>query len=52
LFRLREELYGLVEGYDKVFYPEMEGKPAQPARALNVNVQVTPETLYPSTEAA
>ncbi|MFN7728260.1 MAG: hypothetical protein ACK5P7_03815 [Bdellovibrio sp.] len=52
LFRLREELYGLVEGYDKVFYPELEGKPAQPARALKINVQVTPETLYPSSEAA
>jgi len=52
LFRLREELYGLSEGYDKVFYPELSGSAPKRGSTLSVNVEVTTETLYPTSEAA
>ena len=52
LFRLREEIYGLFEGYEKVFYPELMGKSTQLQGPLSVNCQITEETLYPTSEAA
>lgn len=52
LFRLREEIYGLAEGIDKVFYPELVGKSLKLQGPLSVNCQITEDTLYPTTEAA
>jgi hypothetical protein len=52
LFRVREELYGLYEGYEKVFYPELIGKPTLLDGPLSVNCQITTQTLYPTTEVA
>lgn len=53
LFRLREELYGLAEGYEKVFYPDLIGRPQpMPGSSLSVNCQITEETLYPTSQAA
>lgn len=46
LFRLREELYGLAEGYERIFYPELSGKHFLPGTELAVNCEVTAETLY------
>lgn len=52
LFRIREELYGVLEGYHKVFWPDAQGKQKQNQQNLSVNCQITLETLYPSTSAA
>ncbi len=52
LFRLREELYAVSEGYEKIFYPELTGKPHRFDGTLSVNCQITPETLSPNSEAA
>ena len=52
LFRLREELYGLVEGYENIFYPDVVGKPTELEGPLSINCQITPETLYPNSEVA
>lgn len=53
LFRLREEIYGLSEGYEKVFYPEAAGRPASHLPSvLAVNCEVTEQTLYPHSDAA
>jgi hypothetical protein len=52
LFRLREELFALAEGYEKVFYTDLIGKRPTSGSTLSVNCQITEETLYPSSEAA
>lgn len=45
IFRIREELYGLKEGYDRVFWPEAEGRSAKKKNSLAVNCQVTSRDL-------
>jgi hypothetical protein len=52
LFRIREELYGLIEGYDKVFWPEADGRTQQKQSHLSVSCQIDLDTLYPSSSAA
>lgn len=52
LFRIREELYGLIEGYEKVFWPDADGKPAQQQSHLSVSCEITAETLYPKSKVA
>lgn len=52
LFRIREELYGLVEGYEKVFWPDAEGRPEQLQSNLAVSCEITADTLYPKKSAA
>lgn len=36
LFKIREELFGLTEGYEKIFWPEFEG--AAPKKSLSLNL--------------
>lgn len=52
LFRIREELYGIAEGYEKVFWPEAEGRPLQQQTNLSASCEITAETLYPKKNAA
>ncbi len=53
LFRIREELYGVLEGYHKVFWQDAQAKLKQHhQQGLSVNCQITLETLYPSHSVA
>lgn len=52
LFRIREELYGLLEGYEKVFWPDAEGRPLQKQSHLSVSCEIDLDTLYPTTQVA
>ncbi len=52
LFRVREELYGILEGYHKVFWPDANGKVYQAPTHLHVNCQITVDDLYHRTTAA
>ena len=53
LFRVREELYGLQEGYEKIFWPELQGAKLQSGQTLSVNCLITEKDVYPDlTEAA
>lgn len=52
LFRIREELYGLLEGYEKVFWPDAEGGPKQQQSHLSVSCQIDLDTLYPTNQVA
>jgi hypothetical protein len=52
LFRIREELYGLMEGYEKVFWPDAEGHSHQQQSHLSVNCLLDLDTLYPTSQAA
>lgn len=40
LYRIREELFGLVEGYDKVFWPECSGLQSIEKTKLEINCEV------------
>lgn len=52
LYRIREELYGILEGYHKVFWPDAAGKKYQPQNHLQVNCRIDLEALYPKKSAA
>jgi hypothetical protein len=52
LFRVREELYGLVDGYEKVFWPDANGRLFQEQSHLSVNCQIDLDTLYPTSNVA
>lgn len=50
LFRLREELYGLREGYSQIFWPEASG--THPQTQLEVSCYLTPSDIEPRDVAA
>jgi hypothetical protein len=52
LFRCREELYGIAEGYDKVFWPELSDRPVQSSHTLSVNCLITETDVFPTLEVA
>jgi hypothetical protein len=52
LFKIREELYGLIEGYEKVFWPEVDGRSFQNQSHLSVSCEIKLDDLYPKVEAA
>jgi hypothetical protein len=52
LFRIREELYGLIEGYEKVFWQDAARHTKQQQSHLSVSCQLNLETLYPSSGVA
>jgi len=52
LFRIREELFGLLDGYENIFWPEAMGKPYQPAHSLSVNCHLSEKDLKPTSAAA
>ncbi len=45
LFRVREELYGLAHGYDKVFWPEASEQSQKQATFLNIDFELTESDL-------
>lgn len=52
LFRIREELFGLSEGYSKIFWPELSGSRKKPASTLSLEVEFTEKDLSKSSQAA
>jgi hypothetical protein len=52
LFRIREELFALREGYDKIFWPELQGKSISPHSRLMISCELTDDDIYPGIEAA
>ena len=52
LFRIREELYGIRDGYEKIFWPELEGGKILPKQKLSINCLLTEQEVYPETDAA
>lgn len=51
LFRIREELFGLREGYHKIFWPDAEGRPEQYQTSLEVSCHLTANDIEPSVAA-
>lgn len=45
LFKIREELYGLIDGYDKIFWPELMDSKDKKATGLNLYLQLTDKDL-------
>lgn len=41
LFKIREELYGLQNGYEKIFWPEVENRPYLKPTQLNLHLHFT-----------
>jgi hypothetical protein len=52
LFKIREELYGLKEGYEKIFWPDVDGRPNQAQTHLSVSCELTLNDVFPSTKVA
>lgn len=52
LFKIREELFGLMEGYDKVFWPETLSLKAKPCSQLKLNFEITKQDLITEPSAA
>ncbi len=52
LFRVREELYGLIDGYERIFWPDAKGRTPEKQTSLSVNCKLDLETIYPSHKAA
>lgn len=52
LFKVREELYGLSEGYDKVFWPDAQNKEPHNPGKLSVSCKLELSDIYPSSTAA
>jgi hypothetical protein len=53
LFRLKEELYGLKESYEKIFWPELQKKPNLQIQAiLEAHCIIYPEQLKKLKDAA
>lgn len=52
LFKIREELFGVTEGYDRIFWPEMSGGKAKPATSLNICFTLSHKDLSRESSAA
>lgn len=52
LFKIREELYALSEGYEKIFWPDAQLKPSAYHDKLEVNCLLTESDIHPQAEAA
>ena len=52
LFRIREELYGLRDGFEQVFYRNVESSQMQEAHTLSANFQIKDSDLFPPSKAA
>jgi hypothetical protein len=52
LFRIREEIFGLTEGYEKIFWPEIAGDKKNPGSLLTVNCLLTEKEVFHQTSAA
>lgn len=51
LFRIREELYGLKEGYEKIFWPDMSDRPVQNQSHLSASCELDVSSIYPHPES-
>ena len=52
LFRIREELFGLSEGYSNIFWPEIAGTRKKAATTLTLNVEFSEKDLQKTSQAA
>lgn len=52
LFRIREELFGLQNGYEKVFWPDMVSRHSHQAFNLSLSFQLGESDFRPSSRAA
>lgn len=52
LFRIREELYGLTEGYNKIFWPEASGQKNKKASKLKLCFEISDQDLSKTFSAA
>ena len=52
LFKIREELFGLIEGYDKVFWPEALNMKSKSSSKLGLEFQITSKDLNQEPVAA
>lgn len=50
-FRIREELFGLQSGYEKIFWKDVEPKFHAKPFSLHLCCEITPETVYGQTAA-
>ncbi|MFZ3231619.1 MAG: hypothetical protein WA160_15530 [Pseudobdellovibrio sp.] len=52
LFKIREELFGIIEGYDKVFWPETQNIKVKSSSKLTLSFQISNQDLANETAAA
>ncbi len=52
LFRIREELFGLEEGYNQIFWPDITTTQQPPHSKLSVACELTERDVFPTSEAA
>ena len=52
LFKIREELFGLIDGYDKVFWPEALNMKSKTSSKLRLEFQITLKDLNQEPVAA
>lgn len=52
LYRLREELYGLRDGYENIFWPETQGLGHQKSTNLSVSCALDVASIHPFSDAA
>lgn len=52
LFKIREELYGIIEGYDKIFWPEVSASAPKKATNLNISFHLNEKDLSKEFAAA
>ncbi len=45
LFKIREELYGITEGYEKIFWPEASTTPSKKSTSLNICFSLSDKDL-------
>ncbi len=48
LFKIREELYGITEGYESIFWPELQSSAVSPPCVLKINCEVTEREFGPT----
>lgn len=52
LFRIREELFALQDGYEKIFWPDLEGKSRNSPSALSVSCELSDQDVFPTNAVA
>jgi hypothetical protein len=52
LFKIREEVFGIIEGYDKVFWPETQNITTKSSSKLTLSFQITNQDLATDSNAA
>lgn len=45
LYRIREELYGLIEGYNQIFWPDVQVKSGKRGEKLSIQCELTDKSL-------